>query len=50
MLEQSLLNRPVELLDKTAFPFGCFATSSPHLFHKKHYSLRSPNVLNNLIP
>ena len=34
MLEQSLLNRPADLLDKTAFLFGRFATSSTHMFHK----------------
>ena len=34
MLAQSLLIRPTDLLDKTAFLFGCFATSSSYLLRK----------------
>ena len=34
MLEQSLLNWPVDLLNETAFLLGRFATSFTHLFHK----------------
>ena len=49
MLEQSLLIRPADLLDKTAFLFGRFATSSTHLFHE-NMVFTSLDFLNNLIP
>ena len=50
MLGQSLLNRPADLLDKTAFLFGRIATSSIHMLHKNIILYVPDFFLNNFVP